>query len=628
MTPTPVGNPINIDITDTNGITESSSADPSLTFVDTAFRFYADGVSSAIGPQLAGKTSTLTPGNQALTLRAIRTDTATGACTARLTGSQSVEMAFECDNPSSCKTANGVSISGTAVPGNSQGNVSSYGAVNLVFDASGSAPFTLNYRDAGRIVLHARKDLPATAQEPAFTLSGSSNIFTVSPAGLCIETTDAGADCTLPYASCSGFRKAGEGFNLIVKGVTWESSGETNSDFCTGSNSVTPNFSLSSIAIQPTLLAPAGGHNGTFGTGSIDITSGNDGERTFQQQYSEVGAVTATANPLISYFGETIQASTSEPIGRFYPARFQVTANTPTFNNACEGVNTTAFTYLGQEPTTGGFGYAVDPVFTITAQNLGGVFTRNYGGSFWKLNTALTNRTFSNDTVTTASFSREVTGNTNLTGDADYDATPPEISLSDSLFMYSRPVAEEPPFSALVDLALQESDLTDSDGVCYTTTGASCNTNDGDSGETFIIEDITGALLRYGRGFGHDSYGTMGNSGEYIDVTVGTLFWNGSQWVINSDDGCTNGNLNYSSAELFNYSKTDSGVSTNATPPPALTVTGGEQQIRLTLQTDTNGGQTVVTPSFPSWLTGGPSATAHFGIYRGDDRFIYWREVE
>ena len=62
---------------------------------------------------------------------------------------------------------------------------------------------------------------------------------------------------------------------------------------------------------------------------------------------------------------------------------------------------------------------------------------------------------------------------------------------------------------------------------------------------------------------------------------------------------------------------------------------GGKSNIELAAPTP-NTGSGVVTYDAPVWLEGdydgngsfeNPSATATFGIYRGHDRVIYWREV-
>jgi len=63
-------------------------------------------------------------------------------------------------------------------------------------------------------------------------------------------------------------------------------------------------------------------------------------------------------------------------IGRFIPDHFDVVLNTPEFNPA----NST-FTYIGQPVM-----YATIPVATLTAKNASGVTTKNYTGSYWKVN--------------------------------------------------------------------------------------------------------------------------------------------------------------------------------------------------------------------------------------------------
>ncbi len=251
---------VDIDVTDgtATDIDGDAAKDPALAFVDAALRFYADGSASSIGTQIAGKASDIAPGAQTLTLRAVQTNADTGACEARVTGTQTVQLAFSCEDPGTCKTDDGVSISGTPIADNPAAGISDYSAVSLTFDANGSAAFTLNYSDAGQIALHARLALGATATHPATTLTGSSNVFTVKPAGLCVESLDTNADCPSGDASCSAFVPAAIDFNLTVRAVGWESLGESDSDFCSG-NSVTPNFQLAGIAIDQNLIAPAGG---------------------------------------------------------------------------------------------------------------------------------------------------------------------------------------------------------------------------------------------------------------------------------------------------------------------------------------------------------------------------------
>ena len=150
---------IDIDVSDgsASDLDDGGSEDSPISFADSGFRFYADTVYDAIGTQVAGKASDIAPGSQTLTIQSVITDTNTGACAAGITGQQTVQMAFECVDPSSCKTANGVTIvdavsaiSSTAGD-NPLGSSSNTNDVELTFDSNGIATWTMTYFDAGEI---------------------------------------------------------------------------------------------------------------------------------------------------------------------------------------------------------------------------------------------------------------------------------------------------------------------------------------------------------------------------------------------------------------------------------------------------------------------------------------------
>ena len=367
-----VAETLNIQVTDgtvseTSGSAQASE-DPDLIFNDSGFRFLADGLGGNIGTQIAGKASNIMPGNQVLELEAIRTNNMTGACEAALQGNIAVELGFECINPTAC-SANQVSIDGTDIAANNNGSVTNYTPINLDFgdDMDTTAPFVLNYPDAGQIRLHARYQIPSGGDQ----LAGSSNNFVVVPAGLCVEATETNNACTPANASCTAFKKADEVFDLTIRAVAWESAGETDAAFCTG-NATTPNFELGSITLTHSLVAPSGGMPGSIGVMSAAIGSTDDAGVTVNQTVSEVGVFTMRAEPP-AYQGETIAASSSANIGRFYPDRFELTGGMLT--EACATV--TPFTYMEQD-------FAVS--YQLTAVNTGGNTTENYQGAFAKLN--------------------------------------------------------------------------------------------------------------------------------------------------------------------------------------------------------------------------------------------------
>ena len=342
----------------------------------------------------------------------------------------------------------------------------------LTFDATGTAPFTFNYTDAGRIASHARKALAATPPDPAITLTGASNDFVARPAGLCVESTDANSDCASGDATCSVFVKAGtpvfadSRFNLTICAVGWEIAGETNADFCTG-NIVTPNFQLNSIALGRTLIAPAAGTNGALGVTSFDMAAADNGQHTIANQAIEdVGVYRITATPA-AYLGETIPSSESANIGRFYPDRFNITPNVPTFENNCVAGT---FTYTDET-----FYYGTAPVLTVTAVNTAGATTDNYGGAvgpqrFWVLSTLLPGRNYSDQAGAAAIFNVPILGGTvTLGNETNYDGVGTltmDAGMAGDFFFYQR-VTPEAPFNALADLNFPAADLTDSDGACY-----------------------------------------------------------------------------------------------------------------------------------------------------------------
>ncbi|MCP4233651.1 MAG: hypothetical protein GY770_08695, partial [Aestuariibacter sp.] len=367
---------IDIDVTDgTATDNDGVSEDDNIEFSSAVFRFFdGGGTGESIETQIAGKESDIAPDEETLQLRSVVTNTSTMACESRILNTQTIEMAYKCNNPATCETATRVQIdnitdiaSGNDNAGTVDETTGSFSDVDLDFGATGTAIFSFDFNDAGQIQLYARKTVAASAPDPAYTIFGTSNMFVVKPAGLCVESTDTDSDCASADGTCTKFRKAGSVdsenyFNLSVSGVTWETSGEADSDFCTGSNVTTPNFLLGSIALGHTKIAPTGGNSGTLSVTSIDISTGGT-ETTSGQTISEVGVFTVTATPP-SYLGETISASTSANIGRFYPDRFNVAvSNTPAFEASCSGL----FTYQDQP-----FYYATAPELEITARNSNG----------------------------------------------------------------------------------------------------------------------------------------------------------------------------------------------------------------------------------------------------------------
>ncbi len=624
--------------------------DINIEFKDSGFRFYADGVVSAIGTQISGKVSNVLPGDQLLTLQAVETDTDTGACVARISGTQTIQMGFECINPGTCKTGNGVSINdlngatGGNLADNPQGiPVSNYNDVQLEFDmVSGEAIFALNYLDAGEIRLHASYFLPADGTDPAFTLTGYSNPFVTVPAGLCVSSPDFNAECPNPpsaiYADCTVLTSAGSPFNLDIRAVTWESTGETNTDFCSG-NATTPNFQLDNIAIVQNLVAPAPGEAGVAGVTTFNVVDSDNGDHNINNQTSsEVGVFSYTASPS-TYLGQTIANSTSADIGRFNPASFDViNIDSGSLDNACKGsvLPTDNFTYIGQD-----FSYDTNPSFSVRALNAltPPQVTQNYRDAFMKLDaSSITLSDISQDLSTPGSdanpllvsFTRNAlsfTSNNNGTidyifGNDDFRYGEDNTTLDNIKHANSEVAA----FTA--DLETEITLISDGE-VSTDFTAAPINF------------DISGNELRFGRIRMSNVHGS-----ELFDMQMPMVveYFNGTAYQVNREDDF-NGLVGCSSYDVNDFLVTDT-----LTTPGASTISiinpiavQGDLGVNFTSPGANNVGQIELIGQLSGgvienkwlrydWNADGvfdndPAATATFGIYKGNDVNIYIQQI-
>lgn len=174
------------------------------------------------------------------------------------------------------------------------------------------------------------------------------------------------------------------------------------------------------------------------------------------------------------------------------------------------------------------------------------------------------------------------------------------FKLTGDSYTYDRTNGLVAPFTA--DLTLTLSAFTDGDGV---------------SGKTTEFSP-SGNLLRYGQGIIYDSYGTFGAVGDSLAVPVIVEYFDGSNWVVNTDDSDSN----------TTYSLTTSDIGVTSSPTSPVTFTSGKAEIELTVNSagSNPGGNVTVSANWPSWLEPDASAVATFGIFRGDDRFLYWEE--
>lgn len=650
---------LNIDIDVTDGSftdDEGTTEDPRISFLNTAFRFYADGSNTGVIPintQISGKPTTEAPNNQSLVLRSIRTNTDTGACEAGLTGAQTVGFAYTCVDPDSCSAAQ---LSVTAnetknISGTDDGVGLAYTTLDMVFDGTGSTLFSFTLPDAGKIQLHANLVVPASSPDPAFTLTGSSNEFIVRPFAFeLLYNPDSTADSA---ASTNTFISAGSNFPVQVRAVNWQATDDINEDgivdvdAITGavadltSNSTAINFgeevnaNVSSLVFIPVLELPnpgvlgtlsgseviAGGTNSNFSNGTTPIvTSLLPSPRTLS--WSEVGIIDITVmlEDYLSLAGSGIDiVGNSNNIGRFYPHHFTLTASSLT--NSC-GV----FSYMGQT----GAGNEIDISYTLQAQNAGGGITLNYNDAFAKATIAL----IAENNNDAGNYQARLT-NYNSTSWANG-----EYLYSDGgSFIRAPSGLPDGPYQDLqIGIKLSDNDANVSD-VSGLDMRSDTSTNCSDVG----IADCDGKLLgsNLDLRFGQLKLGNVFGPETYdLDMVVQTEYYNDTSFVLNTDDSCTN--LLDTTPQLAPVALSWTGnLGVGETTPNIITnITAGTGVIRFDASNVGNDGSVIYqydTNTYLPWLdtenvgvlnyADKPFGKITFGQYRGNDRMIYWREV-
>jgi MSHA biogenesis protein MshQ len=324
-----------------------------------------------------------------------------------------------------------------------------------------------------------------------------------------------------------------------------------------------------------------------------------------------VTSTTGDANLAASLSGGKIGCSIGNTaavaFGRFIPHHLivAISPDPPGFADSCAG---SAFTYLGQS-----FNWATVPQVTIRAMNSAGALTQNYEGVFWKLADPLALYTYVDASalaavlpLTPGTSSQDLPDTSTCNGEVTIPLT--EVSG----FHYVRPVMTIPvtPFVPDVTLSISQAGLTDTDGVCYDLgAGVGC--------QGFVRTGIAGNHLRHGQLKILNNFGP-----ETADITRSPFeaqYYNGTGWVVNVDDTCTTGLAFCPAARI------------SAIQPDPLATGRGTFTVSHPASSET----LAVCPTAPAWLSALTDCTAldsscgefTFGIYRGNDRIINWREV-
>ncbi|MFT5812559.1 MAG: hypothetical protein ACI9VT_000294 [Psychroserpens sp.] len=638
-------------------------------FADTGFRFLVDNNSIDIPTQLSGKPSNTGYNATNLSLQAIKTSTLTGACEAALVSTKDIELVAECIDPIACA---GKKIVINSTPINTQEDVvtpSSYTPVSLDFGSltNNTARFDLTYPDAGKIQLHARYNIPVGDSPSGVYMKGSSNSFVVRPFGFSIAVEDANNIQNPAAVDHNGtvFMSAGDIFTTNLTAVQWKTGQDSNDDGIPDdtdnitNNLFTANFgneiTPETADITHALYLPKPATLGDLSNNSFNFINGIASNSNMT--YSEVGIISFTANLNDNTYLTANNISGNAPyVGRFTPDHFALSVDKEgSFVSVCEDINIDMpFAYNGQmsivTPSKGVLRYLEQPEILITPKSKLGNHTKNYTGDFNKLILSGVSR-FMIDDGTGTSASAPISDTTQLGADetkkvrltSNFDdgiLTEGEnenvgiLSFQynnlDDFFYLHEENSEIPPFTSDINLAIasiiDDDDVTaiDADGVGDT----------GTASDTVITLNPSGKEIRFGHAFLDNSFGPetadlpQKLSTQYLDAS--------GRYVLNEDDNCTP----YDAANKITLtSLTLLASSTGVNTVAGQLVKGETRAMILTAPGAGQQGTIKVKYEIYPWLKYNwdgvtpksfdkdPTATATFGLFRGNDRIIYQREV-
>ena len=637
-----------------------------ILFANTGFIFSSSdfsGTVDGIEDQLSGKDSSVGYNRKLISLQVV-TAGATNDCFARninessASGFSSIQLAAECTDNSSCTSSLSVDSADILTFSNFDGTPVNYSDIDLGFRGADTASFILNYPEAGSMKLHARYNIPADDNTFSGDFITGEASFTVRPLGFHVLVEETGSNKANPAsesANGSAFIGAGENFNLTVTAKQWEADDDINDDgrpdinANLANNRTTTEFN-DNISLNHQLLTPFGGRNPNLS--ASNFSPFNNGVATLTTSWPEVGVL--VLNHTIEdndYFGAGDVQNADIFVGRFTPDHYRQTVEVNERDDEGEASghgtltsNDFHWVYTGEtesDGVTGTIRYDEQPELRITAYSKSNTVTQNYtiGGDFITLGaeglsiaTPTNNlvvegneangeerRGFGVDNVTPLSLTGSLTSG-NIEAHSDIEGALLYTFNDLDHFVYTKEAnSKVAPFVAEIPLTVTS--IIDSDGI---TQGVN---NEGNAFlETAIPTEID---VFFGRLFIPNSYGP---ETEPLTIPMQLQFFDGNNYVINSED-----NLTSLSTENNEFLITDSNASVNlVTNKP---IDGYVYFIDLTSQISTNNGRGKVnfTYSVEQWLKTDtnndglfdedPSASAQFGVFRGNDRIILWREI-
>ncbi|ELJ8556593.1 DUF6701 domain-containing protein [Vibrio cholerae] len=564
------------------------------------------------------------------TIKAVRKDNASQQCLPSF-GNVQKSVAFWSDYLEPSSGSSGFKVLPVVVNGTNVGqSANNAQPINLTFDQNGTAAFTVSYREAGNVALNAR--FTGSGDEQDLLLEGQASFIRV-PKALVLNAKsfyNSDGQCPAANMSCNVFARADENFDLNIRAEAVVADPVDASDDLT-----IHNYQQQNIALQHTLVQPSTGQSGVLGVNEYTHLLG--GTTTVAQKVSEVGVFDFSLVAPTHYLGLDLASAnlpidvvSTGPIGRFIPAYFDVSPMTVTLAAACS-TGAQPFTYLGQP-----FSYANNPGLYLQPKSANNADTQNYLiDPWWRYNNQWNGRTYSDsangvnlgfDNLQTSPISRQALNNSG-------------IILTGERVWYEKPVQLKEVFKAAFDLTLNASNLTDLDGVCYRLDATSPCLG-------FVFSNIDQTMsLYWGKLVIQDVYGP---ETQALEQPIYVEHFTNNGFVRTIEDSCTalpaiTGFTLQSDPNNNGYTVLTTGV---AVPPQVLAehsaanLNSGQRAIRFSAP---GAGARGVIDSVLDlnahnllWLAEDKDGDnnfdqttqgrAQFGLYRGSDRVIWWRE--
>jgi MSHA biogenesis protein MshQ len=562
---------------------------------------------------------------QSTRVEAVRTDDESLACTPAFEN----EMKFVDFSTVYINPVNGilpVEIDGQDIPVNGDPE-----QVELEFNADGVATIDVVYADVGNVQLGARFEGQNDLEQDLIMTGEHSFIARPSHFTLNIPLNKE----AVGVADNNVFVAAGENFPIIVSSRN-------------ASDDITPNFGQESIpeevSLEAGLVAPAGGRlvplSGAFDDFGQDCENNLAlGTACGNFNWSEVGVISITPSIASnSYLGsENVVGDEVSNVGRFVPADFDL--QIVDHGSVASYCAVNSFAYVGQDLT---WMPMAEPLLEARALAVGGTLTENYTESdFLRLSSAGIER------IPNATDATEVG-----VQDDDNDGNDDPLRVTATLETMARTVEspgvmrftfneadvfrylKEPnsrvePFDPDFHISLEG--VTDQDNVISTQPTLPLE-----------LKPDFAFRLRYGRLLLDNAYGP---ETQPLTVPMTVQYLDDDRFVTNIDENCWVFNLPDDATLDFSGSGLNDG-DTNVAPVTDGRIVAGAVPAadRLTLSAPGEGNSESpgnrgieIEMEAPPWLRDfwdsgspndllNPAALATFGVYRGNDRVIYWRE--